>query len=491
MLCLAFGVCVLCLILVRIKYGRDKSSILLPPALPGKLPFFGHTHKVIRNFTNMQELVKHAANDCAKQGGVTHLVFGRDLYYLIVDPQDAFTASNACLRRHYGQNFAENWMGKGIALSTGDVWKYHRKLLNPAFTLPVIHGFLDVFNSQSKKLADSLEPHVGKGSFDHCPYLLNNSLETFCVGTFGIDAFNDRESLQEYMDAVHKMVIIIMDRVLKFWTHNDFIYWLTGLKKKEDDVLKIIYSLADAVLQKKKATMANEGSNINTEFDITGTKYKPFLDLLLELSKNGALTDKQIKEELNTIVATGFETVSNQLTYTLLQLGAYPEVQEKLYKELLQVLGPDRDVGKNDVNKLVYTNAVIMESLRTLPSIPIMLRCVDNDVRLKNYTMRAGSCCLIFPLACDYDQSWGARTDQFHPERWLEGDFKDDKEFAAFGLGKRSCIGKTYAIVSMKVALAHLLRRYRVKADISKLKMKYEFVMRPLSGHEISIEKRT
>ncbi|KAJ8709495.1 hypothetical protein PYW08_009499 [Mythimna loreyi] len=336
-----------------------------------------------------------------------------------------------------------------------------------------------------------MEPHVGKGSFDHWPYLIHNSLETFCVGTFGIDAIDDKEFLQKYMDAVHEIVNMAMNRTIQFWTHNDFIYRLTGLKKKEDELVKIIHTMADVILQKKKAAMTNEVSNINSDFDTTETKYKPFLDHILELSKNGALTDKQIREELNTIIITGYETVASQLTFTLLQLGAYPEVQEKLYKELLQVLGPDRDVGKNDVNKLVYTNAVIMESLRTLISIPLMLRCVDKDVKLKNYTMHAGNYCIIFPLACDYDQSWGAHTDQFCPEKWLEGDFKDNKEFAAFGLGKRNCIGKTYAIVSMKVALAHLLRRYRVKADISKLKMKYEFVMRPISGHEISIEKRT
>ena len=59
----------------------------------------------------------------------------------------------------------------------------------------------------------------------------------------------------------------------------------------------------------------------------------PFLDLLLDLSKHGALTDREITEELDGIIATGFETTSNQLTYILLQLGAHPEVQEKVYEE--------------------------------------------------------------------------------------------------------------------------------------------------------------
>ena len=66
---------------------------------------------------------------------------------------------------------------------------------------------------------------------------------------------------------------------------------------------------------------------------ITGNMYHPFLDLLLELSKHGALTDREVTEELDAVIAAGFETTSNQLTYILLQLGAHPEVQEKVYHE--------------------------------------------------------------------------------------------------------------------------------------------------------------
>ena len=138
--------------------------------------------------------------------------------------------------------------------------------------------------------------------------------------------------------------------------------------------------------------------------------------------------------------------------------------------------------------------------------------------------MRAGSYCIILTaLASHLDPSWGPESDKFRPERWLDGDFRNNKDFAPFSVGKRACLGiwmkitlitihntivndsetgllkhentttftgKTYAVVSMKVTLAHFIRQYRVTVDMSKLKMKYEFIMRPVSGHEISIERR-
>ncbi|KAJ8715360.1 hypothetical protein PYW07_009842 [Mythimna separata] len=379
-----------------------------------------------------QELLKFLADDCAKQGGVTYFLFGRELSYLIVDPQDALTAANACLIKHYGYDLGKSWMGDGLLISSGDIWKRHRKLLNPAFTLPVIYGFLDVFNNQAKKLASAMEPQVGKGFFDHFPYMKHNALETLCVGTFGINAIDDDNFLQKYMNSVNEMVNIGITRVVKFWLQNDFIYGLSKLKKKEIEVLKNLHAMTNTVLQKKKAAIKNEVLTNKTEFKTTDTKYKPFLDLLLELSKNGDLTDREVREELDTIIAAGYETTSNQLTYTLLLLGAHPEVQEKLCKELFEVLGSERDVEKEDVNKLVYTNAVLMESLRMFPSVPITLKYVDKDVKLS----------------------------------------------------------RTYAMITMKVVLAHFLRRYQIQGDISKLKMQYEFVMRPISGHEIRIKRR-
>ncbi|KAJ8709491.1 hypothetical protein PYW08_009495 [Mythimna loreyi] len=491
MLSLAFLVCVLCSVLVWIKYGRDKSNIPLPPAFPGKLPLVGHTFTLFRYLTDLHELIKYAAEDCAKKGGVTHFYSGSELYYVILDPQDALTAANACLTKHFTYKLGNDWMGGGLIITSGDIWKRHRKLLNPAFTLPVIYGFLDVFNSQSKKLVRSMEPHVGKGLFDHFPYMKNNAFETLCAGTFGINAIDDKEFTQKYMESVNEMLNIETNKAVKFWLHNDFLYKLTGLKKKEEEVIKSLHAMANTVLQKKKAAMKNEALNNTCEFESTGIKYKAFLDLLLELSKNGLLTDREIREELDNIIVAGYETTSYELTFALGLLGAHPEVQEKLYKELIEVVGSDKDVEKDDVNKLVYTNAVLMECLRMFPSVPLFIRYVDKDVRLKNYIMRAGSNCLLFPLTSHHDQSWGAHADQFRPERWLDGDLRNNKEFAAFGLGKRACIGRTYAMVSMKVTLAHLLLRYRVKADISKIKQKYEIIMRPLSGHEISIERRT
>lgn len=66
-----------------------------------------------------------------------------------------------------------------ILLITEAVWQRHRKLLNPAFTVPVIHKFLGIFNHMSKQFVREIEPHVGKDTFKITPYLRLIAFQTF------------------------------------------------------------------------------------------------------------------------------------------------------------------------------------------------------------------------------------------------------------------------------------------------------------------------
>ncbi|PZC78326.1 hypothetical protein B5X24_HaOG200051 [Helicoverpa armigera] len=484
------SVCVLCLVWLTLKgWRRARSSEhKLPPAMDGELPIIGHMHIVIYYVTNIYKFMKTLSDECAQKGGVMYGKFGSELYYFITDPQDSLIAASACLNRNYAYNLAKVWLGNNsLVLSGGETWKNRRKLLNPAFSLPVIHGFLDVFNSQAKKLINEFKPYVGKGPFDHSVYFLKTSSETLCVGTFGINPREAAEFTEKYEKALFDLIRLLIKKFLRFWLQNRLIYKLFGLKKKEDELVHTLHSMSEKVLQEKLHDRKNKVLKTQTN----GTGYRPFLDLILDLSENGALTDREIREETDTIIFTGIESTSNQLTYILLLLGAHPDVQNKLYEEVLDIVGAERDVVKDDLNKLVYTNAVIMESLRVLPTVPLILRSVGQDVKLKNYTMRAGSHCLIFPLMPNVKSTSGTESDQFRPERWLNADSKTQQEFAGFGLGKRACLGRTYAIVMMKVVLAHFIRQYRVQADMSQLQLSADFAMKPVSGHEISIERRT
>ncbi|KPJ21347.1 Cytochrome P450 4C1 [Papilio machaon] len=199
---------------------------------------------------------------------------------------------------------------------------------------------------------------------------------------------------------------MLVERFQKFWLHSDFIYNWSNLKKKQERCLKILHNMSNTA----------------------------FLDLLLELSTDkGAFNDLEIREQVDTMIAAGHETSANVLMFTLVMIGSYPKVQDRIFEELYNIFGnDDRDVTKQDLSQLVYLEAVLKETMRVYPIVPVTMRWLDRNVKLS----------------------------------------------------------KSYAYSSMKTTLAHLLRPYRVQADHSKMILKFDVVLKPECGHFISIEKR-
>ncbi|CAK1594471.1 unnamed protein product [Parnassius mnemosyne] len=194
------------------------------------------------------------------------------------------------------------------------------------------------------------------------------------------------------------------------------------------------------------------------------------------------------------MIVAGHDTTANVLMFTLVLIGSYSKVQDRIFEELHNVFGEDdRDVTKQDLSRLEYLEAVLKESMRIYPIVPVTARKLDKNVKLKNYTLTAGRTCFVYIYGIHRHPLWGDDVEQFKPERWLDTATLPScpTAFAAFNIGKRACIGKPFAFMSMKTTLAHVLRHYRIKADHTKMVVKIDVVLKPETGHHISIERRT
>ncbi|CAG5014180.1 unnamed protein product [Parnassius apollo] len=474
-------------------WRRNKNSKLEPPAYPGALPLIGHAHLLMGGSIFLWNTLKEISYNSLKVGGVITVSIGPRIAYVVTDPEDSLTVANACLQKDIIYEFGKPWLGEGLLTGKVSVWKRHRKLINPSFSQMVLDGFLGVFNSQSRRLVKDLEMEVGKGPFDHLVYTRRNALETVCLTTMGVDVRQDSVLNSQYEEAIENILSILIERFQKFWLHNDFIYSWSTLKKKEDQCLRILHNMSNTVLQARKAAYINNKKNgLETS---GGAKHKAFLELLLELSiETGALNDIEIREEVDKMIVAAHDTTANVLMYTLVLIGSYTKVQERIFEELHNVFGEDdRDVTKQDLSRLVYLEAVLKESMRIYPIVPVTARILDKDVKLKNYTLTAGRTCFVFIYGIHRHPMWGDDAEEFKPERWLDSATLPScpTAFAAFNMGRRVCIGKPFAIMSMKTTLAHVLRHYRVKGDHTKIKTKIDMVLKSVYGHHISIERRT
>ncbi|CAB1347640.1 unnamed protein product [Coregonus sp. 'balchen'] len=165
------------------------------------------------------------------------------------------------------------------------------------------------------------------------------------------------------------------------------------------------------------------------------------------------------------LFAAGTETQSSTLSHACLMMIKYPDIQEKVQKEIDEVIGSNRVPTVDDRHMMPYTDAVIHEIQRSMSLAPTAApHQMTRDTTFHNYHIPKGT--TVFPLLSSvlFDPKLFKNPDEFDPENFLDenGRFKENNGRLAFGLGKRSCLGDGMGIPRMVLFLffISLLQRF-------------------------------
>jgi cytochrome P450 len=172
------------------------------------------------------------------------------------------------------------------------------------------------------------------------------------------------------------------------------------------------------------------------------------------------MSDSELRDELVTLLVAGHETTATALTWAMRWVLADPAVEDKVRSEL----DGAGELTPQKVQALPYLDATAREALRLCPIIPIVGRILAHDMTLGGWDLPAGTgvLCSIF-LAHRRPEAYEDPT-RFWPDRFLKKKLTP-AEFFPFGGGIRRCIGMAFALFEMKMVLARLFRRTRLKLD--------------------------
>ncbi|KAG9471038.1 hypothetical protein GDO78_016096 [Eleutherodactylus coqui] len=165
----------------------------------------------------------------------------------------------------------------------------------------------------------------------------------------------------------------------------------------------------------------------------------------------------------------GVETMSTTITYFLLLLLKYPDVLEKLHKEIDQVIGRNRSPTLQDRNLMPYTEAVIHEMQRFIDLLPLGVpRKTVNEVKLKGYTLPKGID--VFPMLTTVlkDPTCFKNPKEFNPENFLnkKGEFQKNDAFMPLGAGKRICLGEALVRMEVFLFLVTIVQNFDLKSPV-------------------------
>lgn len=194
-----------------------------------------------------------------------------------------------------------------------------------------------------------------------------------------------------------------------------------------------------------------------------------------DLETGARFSREQLVDQVCFLFLAGHETSASALGMAVYLLGCFPDVQQRLRAEVLQVLGsragaPDRPLGFEDLRQLSYGAAIFNETLRLYPPVSFFIREAQSNTEL------AGSRCPLHALVAlspwviqRHEQHW-SDPNAFRPERFLSDANADDRRwgrdaFLPYGLGPRKCPGAAFAQQEALLVLAELVRRFEVLPD--------------------------
>lgn len=205
-----------------------------------------------------------------------------------------------------------------------------------------------------------------------------------------------------------------------------------------------------------------------------------------------AMSDTQLHDEVLTMLFAGHETSATTLCWAWYLLGRHPETEQRLTEEVDRVLGGHHpDIS--DTNRLACIRRVILETLRLYPPAWQLLRRAEADDEISGYHIPAGTLVFWSYYLIHRHRDFWDHPEQFNPDRFTDQDgiTGDTPGFYPFGAGPRLCIGNTFAMAEMQLAMAMILQRFRMNpTDTSEIPPKAGLTLQPTKPYTVRLSPR-
>uniref|UniRef100_A0A1B0DNF4 Uncharacterized protein n=1 Tax=Phlebotomus papatasi TaxID=29031 RepID=A0A1B0DNF4_PHLPP len=443
--------------------------------------------------------------------------------------------SNVHLQKSDEYRYFKPWLGDGLLISSGEKWRNHRKIIAPAFHQNVLKTFVNIFNSNSRAVIERLAKEEGK-VFDVHEYMSEVTVDILLETAMGTERATQNHDGFEYAMAVMKMCDIIHRRTYRVDLRYDPLFYFTKTKRDQEKYLGTIHGLTSKVFRDKKRnfqkslseghmpkpsfeeiianTKNSETTNGSTasklykglrddldeqdENDVGEKRRLAFLDLMIELSHVGPkLSDEEIKEEVDTIMFEGHDTTAAGSSFCLCLMAIHKDVQEKVYQEQKAIFGDsDRFATFADTVEMKYLERVILESLRLYPPVPIIARKVNEDVKIVTggHVIPKGTTVVVGTYVVHRRPEIYPNPTVFNPDNFLPEKTQNRHYYSyiPFSAGPRSCVGRKFAMLKLKVLLSTIVRNFHLKSNLTEedFQLQGDIILKRADGFRLEIEPR-
>ncbi|XP_030032592.2 cytochrome P450 4C1 isoform X1 [Manduca sexta] len=467
------------------------------------LPFIGHAYMFFGSDEHRMKMFQRLGLESIEKGGIMGLWQGSRFYIMIADPVNAEFVLKTCLEKDDVMKCSRLLTGNGSVFAPVHIWRPRRKFLAPTFSPKNLMNFVKIFSKQSTVMVDNLKKAAGTGTFPIWKYITSYSMDSVCETTLGVQVNAQKQSALPFLKAFEEICKMDSARICKPWLQNESMYRLMPAYTQYMNYKAMLCNFIDQVIKSKRKSLEEEKQKAEPDQKVDAVK--TFLELLIDSSGGEkGFNDVELQEETLVMVLAGTDTSAAGAAFATVMLSKHPDVQDKVYKELQEVFGDsDRPIVAEDLPRLKYLDAVVKETLRLYPSVPVIVRRVDHDVTLPSGLTLVKDCGIVINIWAVHRNPnfWGDDAQVFRPDRFIDTRQKHPAAYMAFSHGPRACLGYQYAMMSIKTALAALLRKYRIlpastgdrmaHGDKNKpIRVRFDIMMKAMDNFAIQLQPR-
>jgi cytochrome P450 len=370
-------------------------------------------------------------------------------------------------------------VGNGLLTSDGDFWRRQRRLAQPAFHRQRIAGFATTMTDATKAM---LAKWQDGQAFNLAEAMMHLTLEIAGKTLFSKDLTREADTVGEAFTAVNEEIASLSGKPFSY-ERLRFIPWWHSSK----------------VIRQNTAVLSEVVNNIITERRQSGQQKDDLLGMLMEArdeETGEGMTDRQLRDEVMTIMLAGHETTAVALSWVFYLLSQHPAVREKLERELVDVLGGGharRTPTVADIPDLRYTTMVIEETMRLYPPAYAIARFGHEPDVIGGYDVPANAILTLSPYMTHRHPAFWPEPLKFDPERFTPERVAERPRYAylPFGGGPRQCIGNNFAMTEAILLLATIAQQFRLELQPGyRVEVEPLITLRPKGGLPMSAKRK-
>lgn len=351
------------------------------------------------------------------------------------------------------------YLGRGLLTAKGDYWKRQRRLIQPGFHKEKIENLIAIIDAS---VTTELSHIKENEEYDVYPLMNIVAFQVVAATLFNVTTpRKDVERLQHLLDEGQEFAVREMQL-----PHRKLYHKIIGSHKKHERKSKEVRQMMlNIILERKQSDYKNND----------------LLDMLIDAryeDTGEGMTNEQLIDEVLILLAAGYDTTANVMTYTLWLLARHPEKANRVYEEIL--------AAENVMNTpafftaLNYTKSCLEEAMRLYPPSWIMDREPVEDTTIGEYHIKGGTFIGISFYQLHRHPDFWEKPNDFYPERFEGKSFKEFSNiFFPFGGGPRMCIGSGFVFYEMLLVIAKISKKYHLKSSVATLNLNPLVTLKP------------